>query len=149
MERFRPYFSFRGRTARLAYWRVSLVLVIFSAVLSGVGMAMSIAAGPLGAVFFLMLAPAIFASLALGVRRLHDREKSGWWGLVFWVAPSMLSELAEGMQGGVLALIGLLFSLASIALTIWGFVEIGFLPGTRGPNRYGDDPLRPVSEVFA
>jgi len=31
--------------------------------------------------------------------------------------------------------------LASFALTIWGFVEIGCLRGTAGSNTYGPDPL--------
>jgi uncharacterized membrane protein YhaH (DUF805 family) len=32
-------------------------------------------------------------------------------------------------------------ALAGFALTIWGFVEIGCLRGTTGPNIYGPDPL--------
>jgi hypothetical protein len=31
--------------------------------------------------------------------------------------------------------------LAGFALSIWGFVEIGFLRGTAEPNRYGPNPL--------
>jgi uncharacterized membrane protein YhaH (DUF805 family) len=31
--------------------------------------------------------------------------------------------------------------LAGFALSIWGFVEIGFLHGTAEPNRYGPNPL--------
>jgi uncharacterized membrane protein YhaH (DUF805 family) len=34
-----------------------------------------------------------------------------------------------------------ILSLASFALTIWGFVEIGCLRGTAGPNKYGANPL--------
>jgi uncharacterized membrane protein YhaH (DUF805 family) len=29
----------------------------------------------------------------------------------------------------------------SFAITIWAIVELGFLRGTIGPNRYGPDPL--------
>jgi uncharacterized membrane protein YhaH (DUF805 family) len=32
-------------------------------------------------------------------------------------------------------------ALSAYALTIWGFVEIGFLRGTAGENYYGSDPL--------
>jgi uncharacterized membrane protein YhaH (DUF805 family) len=32
-------------------------------------------------------------------------------------------------------------SWAGFALTMWGFVEIGCLRGTVGPNRYGANPL--------
>ena len=35
----------------------------------------------------------------------------------------------------------LILMLASIGLSIWGFVEIACLKGTTGPNTYGPDPL--------
>ena len=31
--------------------------------------------------------------------------------------------------------------LAALAISIWLFVEIGFLRGTPGPSRFGPDPL--------
>jgi uncharacterized membrane protein YhaH (DUF805 family) len=34
-----------------------------------------------------------------------------------------------------------ILALAALALTIWGFVEIGCLRGTAGTNTYGPDPL--------
>jgi uncharacterized membrane protein YhaH (DUF805 family) len=43
-----------------------------------------------------------------------------------------------GTAGTVLYTI---LALAAFALTIWGFVEIGCLPGTAGTNGYGPDPL--------
>jgi uncharacterized membrane protein YhaH (DUF805 family) len=36
----------------------------------------------------------------------------------------------------------------AIAITLWLFIEIGFLKGTQGPNRYGPDPLgQPQSDA--
>jgi len=35
----------------------------------------------------------------------------------------------------------LALSLLSFAISIWAIVVLGFLRGTRGPNRYGPDPL--------
>ena len=35
--------------------------------------------------------------------------------------------------------------LASLAISIWGLVELGFLRGTVGPNQYGPDPLQTPS----
>ena len=32
-------------------------------------------------------------------------------------------------------------SLAALAISLWLFVQIGFLKGTQGPNRFGPDPL--------
>ena len=30
--------------------------------------------------------------------------------------------------------------LASLPIALWGLVELGILPGTKGPNRFGADP---------
>lgn len=61
-------------------------------------------------------------NLAVTVKRLHDRDKSAWW-LVLWWAISAI--------GGVFT-----YGLASIAVAIWAFVELGCLAGTPGNNRY-------------
>jgi uncharacterized membrane protein YhaH (DUF805 family) len=34
---------------------------------------------------------------------------------------------------------------ASLPIALWGIVELGILLGTKGPNRFGDDPLLPRS----
>jgi uncharacterized membrane protein YhaH (DUF805 family) len=31
--------------------------------------------------------------------------------------------------------------LAAFVISVWLFVQIGFLRGTQGPNRFGPDPL--------
>ncbi|MCH8899533.1 MAG: DUF805 domain-containing protein, partial [Acidobacteria bacterium] len=56
----------------------------------------------------------IWPSLAISIKRWHDRDKSGWWVLI-----------------GLVPVIG----------GIWALVETGFLAGTSGPNQYGLDPL--------
>ena len=62
-----------------------------------------------------MIALAIlYPSLAVAAKRFHDRDKSGWWILILFIP-----------------IIGF----------IWYLVELGFLPGTPGPNRFGPDPL--------
>ena len=66
-----------------------------------------------------------------------------WWIAVFYGLPAVLGQIAKaawfaGTAGTVLQFI---LSLAAFALTIWGFVEIGFLRGGAGLNRYGPDPL--------
>ncbi len=68
---------------------------------------------------------AIFAlgtwiNLAVSVQRLHDRDKSG-----FWLIPMLL------IPGGF----------------IWMIIELGFLPGTPGPNRFGPPPGEDVASL--
>lgn len=53
--------------------------------------------------------------LAVQVKRWHDRGKSGWMVLVYFIP-----------------LIG----------SFWVLIECGFLSGTAGPNQYGPDPLQ-------
>jgi uncharacterized membrane protein YhaH (DUF805 family) len=156
MQRLLSYFSFQGRANRQRYWitGVTIFMLFFLAALLAGALAELPVVGILGGLLFLVLIPAIFvAVLANGARRLHDRGHSAWWLILFVGVPTLLSipaELAKssGNEGaqmvtGLLALLGLPFS-------IWGFVVMGCLKGTTGPNRFGDDPLQPaVQEIFA
>lgn len=75
--------------------------------------------------------------VVVGIRRLHDRGKQGGWVLIYWLGPIVLTCISCDTNGlmrsathaGALAVIG------------WGFVELGCLRGTEGPNEYGPDPL--------
>jgi hypothetical protein len=35
--------------------------------------------------------------------------------------------------------------LASLPPALWGIVELGILPGTKGPNLYGADPVQQLA----
>jgi uncharacterized membrane protein YhaH (DUF805 family) len=113
---FANYVTFTGRAARSELWWFVLFILIGNVVFSLVdgllfgstaeGQPVSI----LGAVFSLAV---FLPSIAVGVRRLHDLDKSGWWYL--------------------LVLIPILGAL----VLIYFFVQ----KGTDGPNRFGADPL--------
>jgi uncharacterized membrane protein YhaH (DUF805 family) len=145
---FRRYADFRGRSRRMEFWAFGLFNVIVYAVLAVIVIAftgsmgafseagangysglLSIVFGGAGLLFLLWWLATIIPTVAVTVRRLHDRDMSGWWYL--------------GMI--VLSLIPLVGFIASIA-----FLVIMFLPGTPGPNRFGEDPKDPTSaQVFA
>lgn len=132
------FLSFQGRLNRKPYWIGTIALL--SLVVIGVFGVMFLTGGgggvaAIGVIYLLLLWP----TLAIGVKRLHDRNKSAWWLVVFYVVPTLLNVLGEGGDGeGVGAMI---FGLASLAISIWALVELGFLRGTVGANRYGPDPL--------
>ncbi|HOT84095.1 MAG: DUF805 domain-containing protein [Rhodospirillales bacterium] len=132
------FLSFQGRLNRKPYWLGTIALL--SLVVIGVFGVMFLTGGgggvaAIGVIYLLLLWP----TLAMGVKRLHDRNKSAWWLVVFYVVPTLLNVLVEGGDGeGVGAMI---FGLASLAISIWALVELGFLRGTVGANRYGPDPL--------
>jgi uncharacterized membrane protein YhaH (DUF805 family) len=66
--------------------------------------------GLLSGIFSLLV---IIPAILVYIKRWHDRDKSGWWMLIL---------------------------LIPIVGAIWFLVELGFLPGTPGPNRFGPPP---------
>jgi uncharacterized membrane protein YhaH (DUF805 family) len=74
------------------------------------------------------------------IRRLHDRNKSGWWMILFIVAPAVYVHFGSELHGAI-HVVGRFA--VPIAL-IWGFVEMACLKGTNGPNRFGPDPPAPI-----
>ena len=143
-------FSFTGRINRGKYWLAVLIyMVVWTAFIAGSliwlgGLNFDNLLRLAGAglliwlIGFILLVVGTWSGLAVGVKRLHDRDKSGWWILLFWLGPSILGgwqTSTPDLAGGVI------LSLASLAILIWAFVELGCLPGTPGPNQYGPDPL--------
>jgi len=83
---------------------------------------------------------------ATTIKRLHDRDKSGWWILVFLIAPALLGNIVDGIDDESYAATALALSLAyaALGLKVWGIVELLFLRGAYEPNQYGPDPLAPI-----
>jgi len=122
-------FSFDGRATRGEYWKATLYMIlaiIVIAVLIGLGVyglerggTMTSDSSPItliviGTAALAIGIPVFWASLAVGVKRWHDRNKSGLWVLI-----------------GFIPYIG----------SFWVLIECGCLRGTDGPNNYGPDPL--------
>jgi uncharacterized membrane protein YhaH (DUF805 family) len=89
-----------------------------------------------------------FLWAAAAVRRLHDRDWSGWWAAIFLpfqVAGIALGGVAmRGMLGGAVEPTPLM-RVASLNTACYWIAFIGLLvvlagSGTPGPNRYGDPP---------
>lgn len=150
---YRRYFDFSGRSRRKEFWMFALFSLIvnfvlmaimfgggfnmssYMAAVNGTGdpSAVTSAFGPLFWVGFglsmLFALGSFIPNIALMVRRLHDRNMSGWFLLLFFV----------------LYMIPLVNFLVLI-----GFIVLMCLEGTRGPNKYGPDPKDPAgAEVFA
>lgn len=138
-------FSFQGRVNRAKYWLVILLSIVVG--MSAV-MLLLIPHDYTSFFFFFLLAIAflMWIGVAIGVKRLHDRDKSGWWLALYYFAPSLLSgigELASPSEGSTVASAGfeLVLTLIGLAISVWAIIDLGFLKGTQGPNRYGPDPL--------
>jgi uncharacterized membrane protein YhaH (DUF805 family) len=135
-------FAMSGRINRGKYWLGILFTILGLIALGIIAVILYMVGGDslgmilAGIVGLAALAFSIFTTLGLMSKRLHDREKSAWWILVFGLLPSVLSVAGQALGG-----IGAVLALVSFAISVWGLVELGCLKGTTGPNQYGPDPL--------
>jgi uncharacterized membrane protein YhaH (DUF805 family) len=94
---------------------------------------------------WVVLAAGFWFLVSSSVQRLHDRDQSGWW-IVLFVAGAVLScLLSDRVDDSVLALVA---SIAGCSLGLGGAVDLFCLKGTIGANRFGADPL-PRSDASA
>ena len=110
-------FSFQGRISRYQYWvQFILPYVVLAAVVSVIDLitGMYNAQTGVGLLSTILSLLVIWPSLAIHVKRCHDRDRSGWF---------------------------LLIALIPIVGAIWLFVELGCLRGSVGDNRFGADPV--------
>jgi len=143
------FFSFRGRANRAGFWLVSVTWFLIGPVLYYAWTASDASKAPFGVnrladvTFILVAIPVLASCLAIGVTRLHDRNKSAWWISLFYFCPPVVETLASlnDLDSALVVFLNIL----SLAITLWAFVELGFLRGTFGPNRYGPDPMDDVA----
>lgn len=128
--------SLEGRIPRKNFWLGFLILLVITWILEfalfaifGVSMmsgmdpnatpeaaaaAASDMMGKMAIPLGILMLLILWPSICLYAKRWHDRNKSGWWSLIMFVP----------IVGG-----------------IWMLVELGFLRGTEGANRFGPDPI--------
>ena len=117
-------FSYQGRINRAKFWfgTVSLFAILAAIILLVVFLDLKneshdpttaeVVVSIFGGLVFLV---SLYCHTCLGIKRFHDRDKSGLWVLVQFV-PAVGS--------------------------LWYFIETGFLEGTEGANQFGEDPLQ-------
>jgi uncharacterized membrane protein YhaH (DUF805 family) len=113
------YFSPHGRISRSQYWlRFVLPYVVIYVVLVALASSLGGAGSDVAAVIFSVLLVifvlvALWPSLAILIKRAHDRD---------WPWPFVLLFLVP-------------------IVSLWPMIELGFLRGTIGGNRFGADPV--------
>jgi uncharacterized membrane protein YhaH (DUF805 family) len=110
----KKYAVFSGRARRKEYWFFLLFNIIITIALFMVDGAIGTLSvnGGIGLLSGIYSLAVLIPSLAVGIRRLHDTDRSGWWLLI-----------------GLIPVIG---SVAILVLMVLG--------GTPGDNRFGTDP---------
>ena len=145
-EFFRKYFSFSGRASRYDYWAfyfMNFMVYLAFFVLSFINGTFSI----LSTIYGVFI---IIPSLALGVRRLHDINKSGWYLLLLPLAACLLFAViaavrtainyatgASAMGGTYAVVYAILFPLALYATFIYILYLFSKKSVNEG-NRFGE-----------
>jgi uncharacterized membrane protein YhaH (DUF805 family) len=83
----------------------------------------------------------VWVYLATSVKRLHDRDRSGWWMVLFFVVPGLYGQFEDRLGDTIIVS---LLGFAMFGLTIFGGVTLYFLKGNPGSNRFGADPLESI-----
>ncbi len=84
--------------------------------------------------------------LATAIKRLHDRDRSGWWIVPLFFVPGLYSQFSDLLPNSSWMLP---FSLTASVLLLLGLVEMFCRPGTTGYNRFGPDPLLDIEDSSA
>ncbi len=113
---FSNYATFSGRAARSEFWYWTLFSFIFQTGVLFVDVELTE-----GIASTLVSLALLLPTIAVGVRRLHDIDRTGWWWLISFTG------------------------IGVVLLIVWACIK-----GTTGPNRFGADPVpslssRPVS----
>jgi uncharacterized membrane protein YhaH (DUF805 family) len=137
-------FSFTGRLNRAPYWLASAAVVVAVLICIGIAVAIDLATSAMVVLFLPLFVALIWITLALAIKRLHERDKSAWCVLMFYFAPSILQAIGQdaGSTRSTRSTRSILMMLIGTGISIWGFVELGCLRGTAGQNSYGPDPLQ-------
>ncbi len=123
------FFKFEGRASRSEFWWFMLFIFLVNL---GTGFVFFFLPPKVGASLSLVISLVLLPpNLGVTVRRLHDRNMSGWWLLVP-VGCLLLTILAGGENS-------LLANLCSLAMCL-GYLAILCMPGQPGPNRFGNPP---------
>lgn len=128
---FKNYVNFQGRSRRAEFWWPVLMNLIISWTLTGLAVLVgggfealgTLGFNGLGWLFYgasLLWSLAVFLpGLSVTVRRLHDRNMSGWW--ILGVAVGMIIPFVN-------------------LIVIIAYIVILAMEGTSGPNKFGADP---------
>lgn len=138
--------TFHGRSSRPEYWWYALFYVL---TLGGLGFGtlfFSQEEGAAGLALVAFLGPALILTVpyfAVGVRRLHDIGRSGWW-LSVPLALAFIAEAASGptAESDLGKALQSLAALSNVALVV--FMA---MPGEPGPNKFGEPPAAGAKEA--
>lgn len=102
-------FGFDGRVGREVFWLGNIMMGLLALVVAQPVANPETGEIALGPLFPFVAIPVLWSEIALAVKRLHDRNLTGWFAVIFAVP----------------------------FVGIAAFIIIGLIPGDRGPNKFG------------
>ncbi len=172
-------FGFEGRIRRRDWWLwgigIGIVWGVAFAAVGAVLFSMNFTTGLLGgpelphswaftAYSLVTLLPLLWVQAALAAKRAHDRNH----GAMIAVGLTVLGSLASfapdvvdlitnsSLTDSQFSILEMATNLAIVGVNLYLLVVLGFLDGTRGPNRFGrspkgigGDPAGTAAEVFS
>lgn len=144
---FRKWATFKGRASRYQYWPVILTITVIEKIIAGLYTFVECELPLKHWHHFLWFLPYLgfmlflcIANASLMIRRLHDRNISGW---------LILAPIISAIIANVFLLFSakpymiITFCILTFVLMILLFLNL-FFKGTKGPNKYGPDPKEGV-----
>lgn len=133
------FLSFEGRISRAPYWAGSIMLMLVYSLIST--LFEDLADGRLIPILTL---PLYYPSVAVDVKRMHDRGLPLWLLIPFYL-PAFLIDLFTmlGLKpvGNETSVLYSLVATAGLAALLWQIVELGIKRGVEGRNAHGPNPL--------
>lgn len=128
------FFSSTGRVRQTPFVIALIVLVV------GLALYEAVVSGALRLLTGWIVYPVLFfCSACVLSKRLHDRGRSGWWAAVILIAFVMVWPTPKDF-----------FDFLGVLVLGWAFIDLVFMPGEQGRNRYGasqrliDAPVEPI-----
>jgi uncharacterized membrane protein YhaH (DUF805 family) len=148
------YFQPAGRISRMKFWLGWVGLLIIEGAFNLWIVTTLFGRDPLDPLTNTLTKPALqlvllgnvifmFPLFVLLAKRFHDRNKGAIWTLPYlavfaaMIAALMTTEVKPDTAPAYM--VGL--AAAYFLVLVWTIVELGFLRGTQGQNRFGSDPL--------
>lgn len=127
-------FSFKGRIGRRDFWIWTVIWVLAMAALF-YAVSFELLASQNAA---FMLVCLLWPTACVIVKRLHDRNKSGGWSLLFILAWMLLAGHWEILGGTWEWIVG---RFVPVLIMVTMLIDLGAFIGTQGENKFGKDTL--------
>src|SRR5205085_5460436 len=119
-------FGFSGRINRAKWWLALLVYFIVGIVIAIIGLLLGQNSIAAQAVPIIVNIAITVSAIAVGIKRLHDLDRTGWWMLLFLLVPGiciavgmlMLAMGVMGQSGGTSAA-SIVLMLAGLGVIVW------------------------------